>query len=170
MLSLWRGRLSDIQQIVRLNHLREELDSKNLRAVLKLAESWPLAATHLALVFEFAWYNQLLRHATTERRELARFDGATHEVVRQRFVDADKSCASGESGKDCSDPLAESPASGAYRAMNVLLHEFNKRRRHLPIRRLVQQAGNAVQGIKPGFMMSPLSVAHICHGTIASTS
>ena len=37
--------------------------------------------------------------------------------------------------------------------------EIRRRARHLPIRRLLRAAGNAVQAIKPCFMMSPLSVA-----------
>ncbi|MCI0395488.1 MAG: DUF3320 domain-containing protein, partial [Chloroflexi bacterium] len=40
----------------------------------------------------------------------------------------------------------------------VLLREFEKKRRHLPIRKLMGLAGNAIQTIKPVFMMSPLSI------------
>ena len=37
--------------------------------------------------------------------------------------------------------------------------QIQKKRRHLPIRKLISQAGRAVQAIKPVFMMSPISVA-----------
>jgi very-short-patch-repair endonuclease len=43
--------------------------------------------------------------------------------------------------------------------MGILRREMEKKTRHLPIRRLMQEAGAAVQAIKPVFMMSPLSVA-----------
>jgi len=43
--------------------------------------------------------------------------------------------------------------------MLLLRNEFAKKTRHLPLRRLMEQAGRAVQAIKPVFMMSPLSVA-----------
>ena len=43
--------------------------------------------------------------------------------------------------------------------MGILAREFEKRSRHLPIRTLLQQAGHAIQRIKPVFMMSPFSVA-----------
>jgi superfamily I DNA and/or RNA helicase len=36
---------------------------------------------------------------------------------------------------------------------------MQKKRSHLPIRKLIDRAGAAVQSIKPVFMMSPLSVA-----------
>lgn len=43
--------------------------------------------------------------------------------------------------------------------MGILRNEFNKQRRHLTLRKLLEQAGEIIIGIKPVFMMSPLSVA-----------
>lgn len=43
--------------------------------------------------------------------------------------------------------------------MGILRNEFNKQRRHLPLRKLLEQAGEIIVQIKPVFMMSPLSVA-----------
>lgn len=43
--------------------------------------------------------------------------------------------------------------------MGLLYHETTKKKRHVPIRQLVTRAGNALQAIKPCFMMGPLSVA-----------
>ena len=44
--------------------------------------------------------------------------------------------------------------------LGILMHEFEKRVRHLPIRRLMAKAGRAMQAIKPVFMMSPMSIAN----------
>lgn len=43
--------------------------------------------------------------------------------------------------------------------MSILRNEINKQRRHLPLRKLLEQAGEMILQIKPVFMMSPLSVA-----------
>lgn len=43
--------------------------------------------------------------------------------------------------------------------MSILRNEINKQRRHLPLRKLLEQAGEMIVQIKPVFMMSPLSVA-----------
>jgi very-short-patch-repair endonuclease len=43
--------------------------------------------------------------------------------------------------------------------LGILLSEFNRKRRHMPIRKLLSAAGGLIQEIKPCFMMSPLSVA-----------
>ena len=43
--------------------------------------------------------------------------------------------------------------------LDVLRREFEKKARHRPVRKLMADAGNAVQAIKRVFLMSPLSVA-----------
>ena len=43
--------------------------------------------------------------------------------------------------------------------MGILRNEINKQRRHLPLRKLLEQTGEMIVRIKPIFMMSPLSVA-----------
>jgi very-short-patch-repair endonuclease len=54
--------------------------------------------------------------------------------------------------------LSERP-TGSVGEMGVIRAEIGKKRRHLPIRRLLERAATAVQKIKPVFLMSPLSVA-----------
>lgn len=49
---------------------------------------------------------------------------------------------------------------GQAGAMGIVRAEIGKRRRHLPIRTLMETAGAAIQKLKPIFLMSPLSVAH----------
>ena len=49
--------------------------------------------------------------------------------------------------------------SGTVGAMGILADELRKARNLMPVRKLILKAGEAVQRIKPVFMMSPLSVA-----------
>ena len=48
---------------------------------------------------------------------------------------------------------------GSAGEMGIIRAEIGKKRRHLPIRKLLERAATAVQKIKPVFLMSPLSVA-----------
>ena len=48
---------------------------------------------------------------------------------------------------------------GTYTQKRLLVHEANKKTRHIPIRQLVRRSGEALQALKPCFLMSPLSVA-----------
>ena len=50
----------------------------------------------------------------------------------------------------------ESRPNGQTGEMGVIRAEIGKKRRHLPIRKLMEQAGSAVQRLKPVFLMSPL--------------
>ena len=43
--------------------------------------------------------------------------------------------------------------------LGILQSEFNRKRRHMPIRKLLNVAGGFIQTIKPCFLMSPLSIA-----------
>jgi very-short-patch-repair endonuclease len=52
------------------------------------------------------------------------------------------------------------PTHEAGGQLGVVKREIQKKRRHLPIRQLVRKAGDAIQAIKPVFMMSPLSIAN----------
>ena len=54
--------------------------------------------------------------------------------------------------------LAKLP-TGAAGEMGVILGEIARKRRHMPIRRLMTRAGGMVQRIKPVFLMSPISIA-----------
>ncbi|MGZ3299258.1 MAG: DEAD/DEAH box helicase, partial [Asticcacaulis sp.] len=55
--------------------------------------------------------------------------------------------------------LSRPKAAGGIGPLGVLNAELAKKRAHLPIRQLLDQAGPAIQALKPVFMMSPLSVA-----------
>jgi superfamily I DNA and/or RNA helicase len=46
-----------------------------------------------------------------------------------------------------------------YTDYSLIQHELSKKKRHIPIRQLVQRAADALQALKPCFMMSPQSVA-----------
>lgn len=50
-------------------------------------------------------------------------------------------------------------APAFLREKQLVLHEIGKKKRHIPIRQLMQGAAEFVQSLKPCFLMSPLSVS-----------
>jgi hypothetical protein len=53
--------------------------------------------------------------------------------------------------------------------LGALNEEFAKKRRHLPLRKLMEKAGVVIQTLKSVFMMSPLSVAQFGHCVLDKT-
>jgi hypothetical protein len=110
--------------------------------------------------FSFAICEPLMREAWTRFPILPGFDGQAHDQLVERFRQLDKDRIDLAAAEVALAHFQGLPnGAGEVGEMRVLLHEFKKKRRHLPIRKLIAQAGQAVQAIKPVFMMSPLSVA-----------
>ncbi|ARA93107.1 hypothetical protein AWN76_007990 [Rhodothermaceae bacterium RA] len=151
--------LSRLQEIVAYNHLVKALREEELPAVVDLAETWPLAGKHLATTFEYARYNALIERAMKERLILGQFDGAAHRSDVDTFRQLDQATFQYNRARLAHQHWSQIPCTGLFGQMRVLNHEMQKKRRHLPIRQLMQQAGNAIQAIKPVFMMSPMSIA-----------
>jgi len=104
-----------------------------------------------------------LRRAFAEREGLAGFVGTLHEGLVSRFRDLDKEVIAA-SRKEVYQKLVDQRPQlfgGAARdsEAGILLREVNKKKRHMPIRKLMEQAGSLIQRVKPCFMMSPLSIA-----------
>ncbi len=84
----------------------------------------------------------------------------SYEKLRQRFATLDQqriALSRLEVAKQHHENLPVTSADSGQ--VSVVKREINKKRRHLPLRKLLKQAGHAIQKIKPVFMMSPLSVA-----------
>jgi very-short-patch-repair endonuclease len=111
-------------------------------------------------VLDHLYYDALIRHARQRLPALAAFDGAVHDTRISAFRDADEQrirLAQYEAA--LAHYRAVPRDAGGIGPLGIVRREIEKKTRHLPIRRLMQEAGAAVQAIKPVFMMSPLSVA-----------
>ncbi len=106
-----------------------------------------------------AYYQALIRDVFRNHRDLAEFDGRSYEQWIEEFRSLDQrriEMARGEVATAHYDAIPRHAAGGE---MAVLRREFEKKRKHKPIRQLIKEAGTAILAIKPVFMMSPISVA-----------
>ncbi|WP_446743496.1 DUF4011 domain-containing protein [Silvibacterium acidisoli] len=123
---------------------------------------------HEALVstFEYLFCDTLLRRLFSEHPDLWRLSGVSHEEARSQFASLDQSVIN-LSQLDLAYRASRRPIPPGIRGSVVkettefalVQHEIAKQRAHIPIRQLMLRAGRAVQGLKPCFMMSPMSVA-----------
>ena len=159
----WLGRakagLDSLQDMARFNQIARRLAALDVEGVARAAASWPGAGQELVHLFEHDVCSAWLEAAWKERPVLAEFDGPVHEGVVQQFRDLDRSMFAHNRRVVALRHWERMPRGHGAGQLGLLRREFQKKRRHLPLRRLVKSAGNAIQTIKPVFMMSPLSIA-----------
>ena len=159
VLDTWRDQIDDIHDIVSFNNISDTCRGEGVEPVLAIAESWPQASNHLLDVFQQAWFESVLSQVLAQRPELAAFDGSSHQQIVERFRDMDVLALQHNQARLAHAHWERLPRQEGGGQLGILRREFQKRGRHLPIRQLVELAGNAVQAIKPVLMMSPLSIA-----------
>jgi transcription elongation GreA/GreB family factor len=147
--------------------LREQAWNDGLSGFVTALESGKMPAPALASAFELAAYQAIGRAIYQAFPELSKFNGSAHNKTRSDYQVLDAEIVS-LTGKDFASQIERrthvpegqrGTTVGDFTEMHLLRREINKQRRHIPIRQLVKRAGNALQALKPCFMMGPLSVA-----------
>ena len=175
----WAARLPEIQDIIGFNNGVDAVLREELRPAVDTSERNPEAAESLTVWFERAWYESIVETAFSERSALREFDGQVHESRIERFQSIDRSSlnfncsrvagihrASASRPNQLPDRLVrtsnnvDDDTRKRQQQLRVLRREIEKRSRHKPIRRLLAEAGDIIQELKPVFMMSPLSIAN----------
>lgn len=138
-----------------------------LRLFVEPMETGDIEPDKLGMAVEFVAYNTIAKNIYRQFPELTRFNGMSHNSIRQEYQMLDKEIIALR-GKDLAFHIDKQkqppkghkgPYAKDYTEMELILKEISKTRRHIPIRQLLKRAGKAVQELKPCFMMGPLSVA-----------
>ncbi|MBA79112.1 MAG: helicase [Tistrella sp.] len=109
--------------------------------------------------FEMAAFEAIWQAMTTAEPALAGFDGTAQDGLVRSFAALDRARIDLARSEVRAEHARSRPRVNGLGPVGVLRGELAKKRRHMPIRQLMSQAGPAVQALKPVFMMSPLSVA-----------
>ncbi|WP_158806947.1 DUF3320 domain-containing protein, partial [Beijerinckia sp. L45] len=117
-----------------------------------------LPAAEVAGVLRAAWAESVWTRAVTAVPELRRFDGEERDRVVAEFRGLDKARRATDAATIRHRHVAAMPR-GSFGPMAVIRGEIARKRGHMAVRRLVKEAGPALQKIKPVFLMSPISVA-----------
>jgi len=117
-------------------------------------------ATTMIDRFQISYFEDLVRMAFETHPALAEFQGISHQETINRFADLDlERIEISRQEVRLAHDQGLPARSGKVGEVGIITREAAKKRRHLPLRKLMDQAGHAVQAIKPVFMMSPISVA-----------
>jgi very-short-patch-repair endonuclease len=148
--------------------LRERGTARQLGLVnlLTHAEKCPVSADVVIHTFRGAVAFQQAKSVWEADDELRYFQSSEHERLRRKFQDDDdkqqKTNRRFIMRRLCNSDVTEGSkgrTAGEHTEYALLQHEMGKQRRHLPIRKLVNRAGRAMQDLCPCWMMTPLAVA-----------
>lgn len=155
----WRDNLDDISDIARYNRLKGDIKNVGLLELAELCDTWDTKpAEELTNLFKWTWYDGLTREGYRLHESLRQFDREVHEKNIDNFVKMDRDILLDAQHKLIAAHYHSLPPDD-FEGMKIIQREIRKARRILPIRRLLEQAGEEIQEIKPVFMMSPMSVA-----------
>lgn len=149
------------------NHARKELERQNLLAFAERLEAGSVTAESLASAFRYRFYGSIAQSLFRSNPLLAKFSGTTQAQLREEFAALDREIIALR-GKDCAARIARatkpprgvaSMVVGEKSEMELLRHLMSLQKPKTPIRQMIKRAGEAIQALKPCFMMGPLSVA-----------
>lgn len=150
---------AELYAMTRFNQIAKDLDSARLGTIVEEVRTWRDAPRVLVDRLLLSYYSGLVDFAYSGCPRISRFDRLSHERLIREFGDLDQSAFAFSQERLVGHLHDGLPPLNAPGEMDTLRREFSKKRRHLPIRRLMSEAGNVIQQAKPVFMMSPMSVA-----------
>lgn len=158
-LNTWLADLTPLQHLTSFNRLCDEAREQGIEKVANIATSWEAAGDRLVELFDRTWYSGTLREAFESRPILASLENKEHEDLIREFRELDALLLQINRTRVALKHWEQVPRYTAGGSWGLLLREMEKQRGHKPIRKIMLEAGEAIQAIKPVFMMSPLSVA-----------
>ena len=160
ILDEWANRMPELNDLIGFNSEVAQARAEGLGELVEIAQNRSGASEHLTNILNRARHESIIERAYAERPEIGGFDFAIHSDAIRRFIERDRDSLIDNRSRVASTHYDRLPDRFAGGEVAILRREFEKRRRHMPIRKLMLAAGNAVQGVKPVFMMSPLSIAN----------
>ena len=158
-LNRWHDQIGTLELMARYNHLRKKLRASKLERIAQLSYDWTCPPALLLTSLKKAYYEGLVDEAYSKSETIKRFNRMSHESAIAEFRRLDEELLYHAQEELVLKHYHSLPAANAAGEMAIIRREINKKRRHMPIRQLIAQAGRAIQQIKPVFMMSPMSVA-----------
>jgi very-short-patch-repair endonuclease len=157
---------ADLDEWVQYLRLGDEIRQAKLEPIIDAYIRKDLEPTNLERAYDLVLHEALIRTAAQAFPEIARFSGARHESLRERFRDLDMAVLDLQRqhlrAELARRPITPGIGTGPrvdWTDLALITHQIGLRQRHQPIRKLVERAGRAIQELKPCFMMSPLSIA-----------
>lgn len=154
----WLENVDKLGVYHRLATTNQELERLGLGVVTRLLDDGKLKPENAVDSVMLHRCETVFKTMQQRYPELKKLNGAERNELVERFKEQDgrlKVLAA----REIVLKHDESMPRGHSGQMRLILGEMNKKTRHMPIRQLLDKAGEAIAFIKPVFLMSPLSIS-----------
>lgn len=134
------------------------LEFRGVNQLVKMIDGEDVTIESAKAEIKYALYETRWNYALEALPELKKLRGLNRHRLVRIFSELEKRRVT-EVKKLIIDKHLRQIPQGSEGPMGLLRGEFAKKRRHRPIRRLMERAAEVIQRIKPIFLMSPISVA-----------
>jgi very-short-patch-repair endonuclease len=159
LLTTWLQDIDSITAWIAYRLRRKKLDAEGMSELGLRIDQGEVVSEEILDQYHLAYFEGLMRDVYRRFPLLAEFDGISHEGVLSRFRELDLQRIAVARQEVADAHYRGLPTRAESGEVGTVLHEINKKRAHKPVRKLLEEAGHAVQAIKPVFMMSPISIA-----------
>jgi very-short-patch-repair endonuclease len=154
----WLSEFDRFDEWFALTASEYECRGLGLTSVVDRLSSGLLAHERAIDSYKFARAEAMWRHMIEQSPQLASLRGEERTNLVEQFRDLERRLFI-STAREIAAKHTSSIPPGAQGQMGYVRAQIARRRGHASIRKLVENAGGAVQKIKPIFLMSPISVA-----------
>ncbi|WP_121938610.1 DUF3320 domain-containing protein [Eilatimonas milleporae] len=163
-LNQWLTRLPRLKEWCAWQHEKAKALHAGLRPVVEKLEDKTITARDIPHIFEVsyrcAWGNRAIDNDDTLRT----FASAQHERLIEEFRSLDQKLMKLTSAQVRArlagkTPSRNSMSNSRQTEWGLLNREINKKRRHMPLRKLIGELPSALTKLTPCLLMSPLSIS-----------
>ena len=145
---------------------RNQIEESGLNKLAEAVETNRVAVSQIHDAYEAGIFNLLAKEVLSENPDLERVNGRKQESLQKQFGEYDQQIIKRQCER-IAWKIDQTEVPTGNRGVRVsehtekalLEHECGKQTRHIPIRQLLERAGQALIALKPCFMMGPMSVA-----------
>jgi very-short-patch-repair endonuclease len=157
-ISTWRENVDAINDWVSARKLLTHLKEEGLGVIAEKLMDGSVQAKEARSITDLLIAESLWRRATSETPDLKFLEGDDRTQCVNEFRELDQQRIR-TARQEVLERYVDHRPNGYAGEMGIVRAETEKKRGHRAIRKLMLDAGSAVQRLKPIFLMSPLSVA-----------
>lgn len=162
-LDRWYGAAPLLNDWCSWRRTMEAAASAGLEDLVQLYTVGKLSRDDLRPAFERGYADRWFTEVANAVEAVRGFNAGQHGAAQERFRVIDREFVNATRHEVVSRLAAQAPSKAPQASpqseMGILQRELQKRRSHLPTRRLIEAIPNLIARLKPCFLMSPLSVA-----------